>query len=98
LNEFALQSDREILFSPEAVTARQTAGVHGRYSPEQALDLLLSGSGLTWRTTENRAILIDAAAPAEEAPEAEESPDSVESRDGRSSNAGDGRRHIEEVV
>src|SRR5690606_5816656 len=60
LNEFALQSDREILFAPEAVPERRTPGLRGRFSPEQALERLLAGTGLTWRETGNEAILIDA--------------------------------------
>lgn len=98
LNEFALQSDREILFAPEAVTAQRTPGLHGNYSPEQALEMLLSGSGLTWRVTENQAILIDAAQVPQGPPEQEGPADPPVAPDNDQSDAGNDDAAIEEVV
>lgn len=98
LNQFALQSDREILFAPEAVSAQRTRGLHGNYAPEQALEMLLAGSGLTWRVTENRAILIDAAQAPESRPEATEPAEPPTEADDNPSGAAGTPRTIEEVV
>ena len=43
---FATQSDQQILFTPDLVAGRQTAGLRGRWAPGAALDQLLAGSGL----------------------------------------------------
>lgn len=61
LNAYAVQSDKDILFSPDAVDTRRTGGLQGRYAPDQALAMLLDGSGLAVQQT-NGAILIGAPA------------------------------------
>lgn len=64
LNEFARQSDRQILFSTSVSTGKRTGGVKGELEPEAALERLLMGSGLTFRVTADRAILVENAKPA----------------------------------
>src|SRR5262249_54438630 len=59
LTEFAHQSDQPILFSNEITDAKDTAGVHGDLTPEAALKALLKGTGLTFRTTVDRTILVE---------------------------------------
>ena len=59
LNEFARQSDRQILFSTAATASRRTVGVKGEFEPETALKQLLKGTGLTFRVAADRAILVE---------------------------------------
>src|SRR5262245_29045676 len=59
LNEFASQSDRQILFSTEAVESKQTHGIKGLLEPEAALRQLLKGTGLTFRVRTDSTILVD---------------------------------------
>lgn len=59
LNEFARQSDRQILFSTDVAVKRRTAGIKGELEPEAALKELLKGTGLTFRVTADQAILIE---------------------------------------
>ena len=59
LNEFARQSDRQILFSTDVAASKRTAGVKGELEPEAALKQLLKGTGLTFRVTADRAILVE---------------------------------------
>ena len=48
LNRFALWSDLEIFFAPELVDGKSSVALKGRYSPTEALDRLLRGTGLTF--------------------------------------------------
>lgn len=48
LTAFGDQSDQQIFFTSAQVEGRRTAGVQGRMSPGEALDRLLTGSGLGW--------------------------------------------------
>lgn len=57
LNQLAVRSDREILFSPALTRARLSPPLIGVFTPEEALRRLLAGSGLTVRT-EGRSFLI----------------------------------------
>ena len=59
LTEFARQSDRQLLFSTKAVDSKQTTGVKGDLAPEAALQVLLKGTGLSFRTTADKTILVD---------------------------------------
>lgn len=61
LNAYALQSDKEILFSPDAVNARRSPGLQGRYTPDRALEILLTDSGLEVRSSGNDTILVEVA-------------------------------------
>ncbi len=60
LTEFARQSRQEILFSPEVVAEKPSAGVRGTMRPLAALSILLKDSGLSYSSTPNGAILIGA--------------------------------------
>jgi outer membrane receptor protein involved in Fe transport len=57
LNQLALQSNREILFSPRLTAGRRGPPLRGAFSPEDALARLLEGSGLMVRL-EGRSFLI----------------------------------------
>lgn len=59
LSEFARQSDRQILFSTDIVDAKHSSGIAGKLTPEAALQQLLKGTGLTFRSTSDEIILID---------------------------------------
>ena len=58
LNEFARQSDREILFSSDVVESKQAKPVEGTYEPEDALELLLADTGLDYSVTEGETFLV----------------------------------------
>ena len=60
LNEFARQSDRQILFSTEVVNAKFSNEINGELEPEAALRQLLQGTGLGFRVTTDNTILVDA--------------------------------------
>lgn len=46
LKNFARQTDREIVFSPETVGSVKTNAVKGEFSPKEALDVMLADTGL----------------------------------------------------
>lgn len=46
LKQFAAQAGREIVFAPAAVAGKKTNAVKGELTPREALDLMLSDSGL----------------------------------------------------
>ncbi|WP_343699794.1 TonB-dependent receptor [Caulobacter sp.] len=62
LNQLALRSDREILFSPSLTKGRRSAALSGMFTAEEALARLLTGSGLDVRL-EGRSFLIVAEPP-----------------------------------
>lgn len=47
LNAYASQAGRQLMFTSEQVAGRRTQGLSGRMTPDEALNRLLSGSGLT---------------------------------------------------
>ena len=51
LTSFADRAGLKLLFPAQLVTGRQSGGLSGRLSPEQALQKLLAGTGLTYRFT-----------------------------------------------
>jgi len=59
LRVFAKQSDHEILFSSDLTAGKHTAGLHGRYDVDAALETLLAGTGLRYRVAERGALLIE---------------------------------------
>ncbi|MDR6624973.1 TonB-dependent receptor [Caulobacter segnis] len=73
LNQLALRSDREILFSPTLTLGRRSPSLSGTFTAEQALARLLAGSGLTFRL-EGRSFLVVPAPKPREEPEARPSP------------------------
>ncbi len=59
LTTFAMQTGKQILFTPKVVRGKRAARVQGTYTPETALDLLLAGTNLTWRLSSGGTYLID---------------------------------------
>jgi iron complex outermembrane receptor protein len=49
LNQFARQSEHQIVFSTVVATGRNAPELRGELAPEQALAMLLAGTDLTWR-------------------------------------------------
>lgn len=47
LNAWGAQSDRQLVFAPELAVGKQSLGVSGRYSADEALARVLNGTGLT---------------------------------------------------
>lgn len=45
---FSQQADLQLLYPADLAAGRETQGVRGVYRPEQALDILLAGTGLTY--------------------------------------------------
>jgi hypothetical protein len=88
LNEFALQSRQQILFTPGIVAQKISSPVHGELQPLAALKMLLKDSGLPFATTRNGAILVGstgesrAASISGKAPGTGEPPHSAESSAG----------------
>jgi iron complex outermembrane recepter protein len=62
LNEFALQSKKDVLFSPEITVSKRSTELIGEYDPRAALRILLSGTGLSFRSPDGHTILVDVAA------------------------------------
>ena len=60
LNEFALQSDREIFYSSDLVEGKRAKRVNGSYEPEDALDVLLADTGLDYSVTGQETFLVAA--------------------------------------
>lgn len=67
LSEFARQSQQEILFAPEVVALKISAGVRGTYDPLEALTRILTNTGLSFSTTSLGAILVEPAEGASQA-------------------------------
>lgn len=61
LNEFALQSNKEILFVEAETTDKSATKVSGKYAPTAALDLLLTDTGLDYRVNELDTVLVGVA-------------------------------------
>ena len=60
LNEFALQSDREIFYSSGLVEGKRAKRINGSYEPEDALDILLADTGLDYSVTGQETFLVAA--------------------------------------
>ena len=58
LNQFALQSGKELLFVEDEISGKSTSEVSGRYHPLAALDRLLANTGLEYRITDLDTILV----------------------------------------
>ncbi|MDB5468047.1 MAG: TonB-dependent receptor [Phenylobacterium sp.] len=71
LNQLAVQSNRQILFSSLLTAGRRSTGLQGLYSPEQALSRLLAGTGLTVRLEGTSFLVQQAALRGEEGPAAQ---------------------------
>ena len=62
LNEFALQSNKEILFVEAETADKSATKVSGTFAPTAALDLLLTDTGLDYRVNELDTVLVGVAA------------------------------------
>ncbi|MBB5519556.1 TonB-dependent receptor domain-containing protein [Amphiplicatus metriothermophilus] len=62
LNQFAIQSGKDVLFSPDVTRAKTSRAVRGVYSPEDALAALLPDDTLVFRKSDDDTFLIEAAA------------------------------------
>src|SRR5271154_4797250 len=51
LNQVARQSQHEIVFNADVTRGKRGPALNGDYTEQQALDLILAGSGLRARTT-----------------------------------------------
>lgn len=58
LAELARENRVDILYSADLVRGRRTPAVRGRLSPEQAVGLLLTGSGVGYRVTSDGVIVL----------------------------------------
>jgi hypothetical protein len=68
LNEFARQSQQQVLFAPDVVAQKLSAPLRGEMQPIPALKLLLKDSGLVFKAMSNGVILVgDAHALSDEA-------------------------------
>lgn len=64
LNQFGRESGVLISFGSQVTQGLQSPGLHGQYSAQQALDILLQGSGLQARAEGDNAFSLQPAAPA----------------------------------
>jgi outer membrane receptor protein involved in Fe transport len=67
LTRYAAQADRQILFTSDLVDGLRTAGLSGRYPPDEGLDRLLAGSGLGWSESRPGVVVLRRAARVEAA-------------------------------
>ena len=75
LNQLALRSDREILFSPALTQGKRSPGLSGTLTAETALARLLEGSGLTVQLEGRSFLVVPAPRPAKPpAPDAPPAP------------------------
>ncbi|MDR4485118.1 MAG: TonB-dependent siderophore receptor [Nitrospirales bacterium] len=58
LDAFAQQSDLQMLYTMEIIEGLQSNAVKGTYSPEQALNLLLEGTGRTFHFADEHTITV----------------------------------------
>lgn len=61
LKAFAIQTDSEILFTTSIVKDKKTKGLRGKYTDQEALQKLLSGTGLSVDKSDDKVYLIHAA-------------------------------------
>src|SRR5581483_9845210 len=50
LDALAAQGDIQIVYDPVLVDGKQTHGASGRFTPIEALQRLLAGTGVSWKT------------------------------------------------
>ena len=62
LIDFSGQAKLQVMSDGSAVKDRQAPGVHGRYAVGKALDLLLAGSGLSYKPAGPNTVAVVAAA------------------------------------
>lgn len=76
LNDWALQAGRQLIVEPALVNQRMAPAVSGQFTPREALDRLLAGSGLVART-DGAAVIIEAARPSPPPPPSGTRPDAA---------------------
>ncbi|WP_420793785.1 TonB-dependent siderophore receptor [Pseudomonas fontis] len=67
LSQLGQQTSLQLFFSPELVAGKQAPAVSGNLAPEQALQALLQGSGLTYEISQGTVVLHAAQAPGAQA-------------------------------
>ncbi len=65
MNEFAKTSGLQVSFPSEVAADRHSPGVTGRYSPDEALQALLAGTGMTYRYVSADTVTLQKASEAE---------------------------------
>ena len=65
LAEFQKTSDIQVIIPNDAMRSLSSPGVVGRYSPEQALRAILSGTGVSYRFTDKKTVMLEIHAEAE---------------------------------
>lgn len=60
LNQLAQQSDRQIVFKTDIAAGKPAKTIHGTYAPDEALNMLLRGSGLMYRVGQDDTYVITA--------------------------------------
>lgn len=63
LTTFGLQSDRQIAVDTTLVSGKTSTAIKGTLPVARALEILLSGTGLGWRVSAGRTLLIEPASP-----------------------------------
>ena len=58
LNEFARQSGRPVMFTPQVAEAKTTRGFAGQTEAGAALDQMLAGTGLQWRRSGDTYLIV----------------------------------------
>ena len=58
LNEYARQSDQEILFSSDIIAGKEAKAVNGVYEPQEALEMILADTGLVYAVDDGDTVLI----------------------------------------
>ncbi len=61
ITTFADQANYRLLVPSEMTEGKTTNGVSGRHTPEEALTLLLTGTGLSYRLTDSRTMTLEPA-------------------------------------
>lgn len=59
LTEYARQTGVQLLYSAQLAEALTANAIKGRYTPQQALERLLEGSGISYRTVEGNVITLE---------------------------------------
>lgn len=62
LNAFAETTGWQVSVPTELITGRASTGIRGRHQPEEALQALLAGTGITYRVTDTDAVMLEPSA------------------------------------
>ena len=64
LTEYARQTGVQLLYSAQLAESLTANAIKGRYTPQQALERLLEGSGISYRTVDGNVITLEIPKPA----------------------------------